>query len=50
MKSYLRGRSKDYRNIASSLTRKYLDERIDTDVALKCSIALKKRDFYVRIA
>ena len=45
MRHYLRGRSKDYRDRAASRTRLYLNERIDADTALKCAIALKKRDF-----
>ena len=45
MKHYLKGRSKDYRDLAASRTRLYLNERIDPDTALKCAVALKKRDF-----
>ena len=45
MKHYLKVRSKDYRDQAASRTRLYLNERIDADTALKCAIALKKRDF-----
>ncbi len=45
MKHYLKGRSKDYRDLAASRTRLYLNERIDLDTALKCAVALKKRDF-----
>ena len=45
MRHYLKGRSKDYRDLAASRARLYLNERIDADTALKCSIALKKREF-----
>ncbi|MBR6051445.1 MAG: hypothetical protein IKP68_09650, partial [Clostridia bacterium] len=45
MEHYLKGRSKDYRDLAASRTRLYLNERIDPDTALKCAVALKKRDF-----
>jgi len=45
MKHYLRGGSKDYRDLAASRARLYLNERIDVDTALRCAIALKKRDF-----
>ena len=45
MKHYLRGRSKDYRDLAASRARRYLDERIDPDKALMCAVALGKRDF-----
>ena len=45
MKHYLKGRSKDYRDLAASRARLYLNERIDPDTALKCAVALKKRDF-----
>lgn len=44
MKHYLHGRSKDYLDQAASRTRLYLNKRIDADTALKCAIALKKRD------
>ena len=39
------GTLKDYRDLAASRARLYLNERIDADAALKCAIALKKRDF-----
>ncbi len=45
MEHYLRSRSHDYRDLAASRTRLYLEERIDADTALKCAVALKKRDF-----
>ena len=45
MKHYLKGRSHDYRDLAASRARLYLNERIDPDTALKCAVALKKRDF-----
>ena len=45
IKHYLHGRSKDYLDQAASRTRLYLNKRIDADTALKCAIALKKRDF-----
>lgn len=45
MKHYLRGGIKDYRDLAASRARLYLNGRIDADAALKCAIALKKRDF-----
>ena len=45
MEHYLKGRSHDYRDLAASRTRIYLNERIDPDTALKCAVALKKRDF-----
>lgn len=45
MKHYLRGRSKDYRDQAAARVRLYLNKCIDADTALKCAIALKKRDF-----
>lgn len=45
MKHYLRGGIKDYRDLAASRARLYLNGRIDADTALKCAIALKKRDF-----
>ena len=45
MKHYLRGGIKDYRDLAASRARLYLNGRIDADAALKCVIALKKRDF-----
>ncbi len=45
MRHYLKGRSKDYRDLAASRARLYLNDRIDADTALKCSIALKKREF-----
>ena len=45
MEHYLKGRSKDYRDLAASRARRYLDERIDPDKALMCAVALKKRDF-----
>ena len=43
---YLKGRSKDYRDLAASRTRLYLNDRIDADTAPKCSIDLKKRQYY----
>ena len=45
MKRYLKGRSNDYSELAATRTRIYLDNRIDADTALKCAVALKKRDF-----
>lgn len=45
MEHYLKGRSKDYRDLAASRARGYLDERIDPDKALMCAVALGKRDF-----
>jgi len=45
MRHYTKVKSKDYRDQAASRTRLYLNERIDADTALKCAVALKKRDF-----
>ena len=49
MKYYLRGRSKDYRDLAASRARRYLDERIEPDKALMCAVALGKRDFAIDV-
>ena len=49
MKHYLCGGIKDYRDLAASRARLYLNERIDADAALKCAIALKKRDFAMEV-
>jgi len=45
MANYTKVKSKDYRDQAASRTRLYMSERIDPDTALKCAVALKKRDF-----
>ena len=45
MAHYTKVKSKDYSDQAASRTRLYLNERIDPDTALKCAVALKKRDF-----
>ena len=45
MANYTKVKSKDYRDQAASRTRLYLNGRIDADTALKCAVALKKRDF-----
>ena len=45
MRHYLKGRSKDFRDLTASWTRLYLNDRIDADTALMCAVALKKRDF-----
>ena len=45
IRHYLKGRSKDYRDLAASRTRLYLNERIDPDTALMCAVALEERGF-----